>query len=296
MKQRFLFGLIASLIFIGLSVITWNPIVAGVGVWGCVLIWYLGKKDGLIKRRIGLIATTLLIMLVFIQATGNVVLSAIITWMLVVFGYLAMAVRRQRKRLKLLEEECDPLAFLEATKKQLKIMGKSKRDFTFLQIDMAAGEILLGESEQAMKRLLTIDQLILSDRNGSRFAYYMNMIACYYELGKIEQAEELFEEKIPTLAPVNRQMRITMKTLMAGRLFYLKRYDESAAQFDKLLHEKLSKRMRLSILFNLAKIEEARGEWESALVKYQEVAATGNQLSIAREAEGILQDHREVVE
>jgi|GEM_PF-1354884 len=296
MKQRFLFGLIASLIFIGLSVITRNPIVVGVGVWGCVLIWYLGKKDGLLKRRIGLIATTLLIMLGFMQTTGNVVLSAIVTWIIVVFGYLVMAVLRHGKRLKLLEEECDPLAFLEATMKQLKITGKSKRDFTLLQIDMVAGEILLGESEQAMERLLTVDKLILSDRNGSRFAYYMNMIACYYELGNIEQAEELFEEKIPTLAPVNRQMRIAMKALMAERLFYLKRYDESTAQFYNLLHEKLSKRMRLSVLFNLAKIEESRGEWESALVKYQEVAANGNQLSIAKEAKGILQDHREVVE
>ncbi len=289
MKKTVLRVIMAAMVLIALSILTENPAVVGIGVWGLVLVWYLGRKDGLMKRRIGLIIITLIIMAGLISLTDNVVLSAVATWVAVIAAYVATGMVRQRKRLKRLEEECDPNAFFEATERQLEITGKNKKIHAYLQIDLAVGEILMGECQAALDRLLAIDPHMLSDRNGSRFAYTVNLIECYYELGETEKAEALFEQEVPTLSPVNQRMKLSTQALMAERLFYLKRFEESQAQFGALLEEKISRRMRLSILFLLAEMHEQMGEWEAACPMYREVAEKGNRLAIAYESKAILQ-------
>lgn len=294
MKKTVLRVILAASTFIVLSILTENPAVVGIGVWGLVLVWYLGRKDGLMKRRIGLIAITLIIMAGLILVTDNVVLSAIATWIAVVVAYVTIGLVRNGKRLRLLEADCDPIAFFEATERQLKITGNNKRIFAYLQIDLAVGEILMGECQAALDRLLSIDQQVLSDRNGSRFAYTVNLIECYYDLGETERAEALFEQRVPTLSPVNKRMRLATQALMAERLFHLNRLEESREQFYALLQEKISKRMRLYVLFLLAKMEDQEGNWESAYLKYKEVAEKGNRLGIACKSKEILQNRAAV--
>ena len=294
MKKTVLRVILAAMVLIALSIFTENPAVVGIGVWGLVLVWYLGRKDGLLNRRIGLIIITLIIMAGLIGLTDNVVLSAVATWIAVIAGYVATGLVRQRKRLMRLEGDCDPIAFFEATERQLEITGKNKKIHAYLQIDLAVGEILMGECQAALDRLLAIDPHMLSDRNGSRFAYTVNLIECYYDLGETEKAEALFEQKVPTLSPVNKRMRLATQALMAERLFYLNRFEESQEQFCVLLQEKISKRMRLCVLFLLAKMEDQEGNWESAYLKYKEVAEKGNRLGIACKSKEILQNRAAV--
>jgi hypothetical protein len=72
--------------------------------------------------------------------------------------------------------------------------------------------------------------------------------------------------------------------LVAERFFYLKRYNESREQFNKILNQKLTKRNRLEVLYFLAQMDEQEGNKEAAMDKYNQIANEGNKLWIAKMA------------
>ncbi|NLY43207.1 MAG: hypothetical protein GX066_04405 [Clostridiaceae bacterium] len=228
--------------------------------------------------------TTFIIMLALSALTKNVILSGVVTFALVMTGYILIAYLRTRKRLSLLEEKCDPKAFLERTEKQKQITGKDVRIGTYLSIDIAVAYMEMGEFQKAKEILLSIDRTKLSAKKGTLLVYYIDLISCYYELGEIPEAEKLFETEIVVLPPLNKRMTLSVNILVAERFFFLKRYDESKKKFNELLNEKLSRRRYLSILYRLAQIDEKTGDMESARIKYNQVAEQGNKLWIAEEA------------
>jgi tetratricopeptide (TPR) repeat protein len=109
-------------------------------------------------------------------------------------------------------------------------------------------------------------------------------MVCYYELGETEQAEQLFEIQIPMLTPINKRMRQAMEFLLADRLFYLKRFEESMEKYVHLKQEKISKRKRLEILFRMGQIQEAGNNLKAAEKLYLEVAENGKKLWIGQQA------------
>ena len=244
----------------------------------------------MLVNRIVLIVITFILMITLSLLIKNTVIAGIITFVLVIISYLIIAYIRVKRRLSLLEENCDPQAFIEATEKQMLITGRKPKINSYLSIDLAAGLISMGEFHKATELLLNIDKSHLSVKNGTLLVYTINLIVALYELGEISKAEELFEKQIPLLPPVNRGMRLSMKILVAERLFFLNRYEESREQFMELLNEKLSKRKRLGILHTLAQIDEKTGEIVSALEKYKEVVKDGNKLWIATEARRQLEE------
>ncbi len=89
---------------------------------------------------------------------------------------------RINKRLNLLEEKCDPQAFLDATEKQRKGTGKNSKMNAILDINKSAALISMGEFREAKETLLSIDKSKLSNNN--LLVYTINMICCLYELGR----------------------------------------------------------------------------------------------------------------
>lgn len=211
--------------------------------------------------------------------------TAVIATVLIVLAmYAAISIISHKKRISLLDDECNPEKFLYRTEKQQEITGKNPRAKAYLDIDRSAAMIASGNLEEAKEILLSIDKNLLSYKNGSLLVYTINLISCLYELGETERAEELFESQMPTLSPITKRMMLQVNMLMAERFFFLKKYGESREHFKRLWKEKLSKRKRLEILYRLAQMDELEGKTEDALKKYKKVADNGNKLWIAAKA------------
>jgi len=120
--------------------------------------------------------------------------------------------------------------------------------------------------------------------------YTINLISCLYELGEISYAEELFETQIHILPPLNERMTLSMKVLVAERLFFLNKYEESRERFQQLLREKSTKRKELYRLYRLAQIDEKTGNTVSTKKKYKEVSNRGNKLWVAIQAQKQLKE------
>lgn len=238
----------------------------------------------MIVNRILIIIITFVLMITLSVLTKNTIVAGGITIITIVVGYIIIAYMRGKKRLNLLEEKCDPQAFIESTEKQRNITGKNLRINAYLDIDKAAGFILMGEFQRAKEVLISIDKSYLSAKNGSLLVYTLNLISCLYELGEISHAEKLFETQIPLLLPVNSKMILSMELLIAERFFFLNKLEESKERFQQLLKKKISRRRYLEILYRLAQIDEANGDIDSAKQKYKEVSENGNKLWVASQA------------
>ncbi|AKL94930.1 hypothetical protein CACET_c14690 [Clostridium aceticum] len=238
----------------------------------------------MLVSRIKFIISTFIIMLTLAVLIKNVVVAGVITFIVVIIGYIVISYVRSIKRVNLIEEQCDPQAFLEATERQRNITGTDRKINAYLNIDKAAGLILMGEFQRAKEVLFSIDKSYLSAKNGTLLAYTINLISCLYELGEISEAEELFETQVPILPPVNKKMIQAMKLLVAERFFFLNRLEESKESFHQLLKMKISKRIQLGILYRLAQVNEKIVDTISAQKQYKEVADHGNKLWIAVQA------------
>lgn len=242
----------------------------------------------LVNRSIFMGITGIIMMSLLLMRIQPLI-SATITILIVMSGYLIIGIMRSKKRLSLLDDDCDPEAFLERTEKQKVIVGKNLKLNTYLDVDKAAGLITLGRFDEARDILLSIDKSKLSRKNDSLLVYEINLMLCYYELGETEKAEELFEMTIPTLPPINSRIALHVKVLIAERCFYLKRYEESREKFNQIGNKKLSKRTQLGILYSLAQMDEQEGNIEAAVLKYDQVAVEGNKLWIAKKARAWVQ-------
>ncbi|PKM66497.1 MAG: hypothetical protein CVU95_10975 [Firmicutes bacterium HGW-Firmicutes-2] len=245
----------------------------------------------MLVNRIYFILVTFFTMLTFILLLDNYILAGIITLLLVGTGYIFIALSRNKKRLHLLEDLCDPYAFIEATERQRAITGKDPKINAYLNVDYCAGLILLGRFQEAKDLLLSIDQKYLSKKNGTLLIYTINLISCCYGMGEIPEAEVLFETKIPLLSPVNSKLTLYTELLIAERLYMHGKLLESKEKYNECLVEKISLRQRLCIFYSLAQIDEAFGDLQAAHEKYEEVVKYGNRLWVAEDAQLKLQAH-----
>ena len=238
----------------------------------------------MLVNRTKFILVTFTMMILLSIIIKNTYIAGLITFNVVVIGYIIIAYKRSKKRISIMEDQCDPEKFIDATEAQRKITGKNPKVNAYLNIDKGAGLILMGEFQKAKELLLSIDKTKLSPKNGSLLSYMINLICCHYELGEIEEGEALFENQIPILSPINPRLKESVELLIAERLFFLKRFDESKEKLESILEKGVSKRKRLGILYILAEINEVFGETESARKKYSEIAEMGNKLWISKQA------------
>lgn len=233
--------------------------------------------------RVILIITTMAIMIALLHAGLAPIAAGIITVAAVLGGYIAFCYIRNRARIALLNERCDPQAFLDRTEKQRAITGKNPRIGAMLDIDRAAGLLCLGDIDAAEDELAAIPDKYLSAKSGTLLAYTLNRLTCLYERGNIEEAEGIFEREMPLLSPIGRSMTLAVRLTMAERLYHLGRLDECREALAALLgHKRITRRMRCEIFYLQALIEEAQGNVQKARTLYQSAARLGNKLHCAR--------------
>ncbi|TYQ18351.1 UNVERIFIED_CONTAM: hypothetical protein Cloal_0783 [Acetivibrio alkalicellulosi] len=242
----------------------------------------------MLVNKLFIMLCTCILMISLKMLNVNTILSVIITIVIVMSLYMFIFITRSKKRVYLLETNCNPKAFLDETDKQISMVGKDKKMNGYLNIEKSAGLIELGNFNEAKDILLSIDKKILSKKYGTYQVYYINLIVCLYELGEIEEAEEIYKEEIDHLNHKNSTITIALKVLEAERLFFTENYSESKNKFNELLDQQTTPRTHLAILFRLGKIDEKTGDINGAKEKYMEVAKNGNKLWIAQQAREFL--------
>ena len=242
----------------------------------------------LVKRSI-FISVTFIMMITLLVLEVEPIIAGIITMTVIMSGYILISIKRSKDRLQLLNEKCDPEAFLERTEKQIEIIGENAKFQAYLNVDKAAAFMCMGKYKEGKKILSSIDKTKLSPKNGTMLAYTINMISCLYELGEITEAESIFEKdlfniSLDTIVRSKAPIKRAIKFLNAERKYRLEQYDESQKVFEELLNEKSDKRTYISVLYGLGKIHEKLGDIEKAKEKYLKVSEEGNKLYIALEA------------
>jgi tetratricopeptide (TPR) repeat protein len=208
----------------------------------------------------------------------NIVLSGVITFIIVLLGYIIVANIRQRKRYNLLEKDLEPEAFIESTKNQLEITGKNKQANTMLNIDLLLGLMIMRRYEEARNVLNKINTKYLSKWNGSILIFHNSEMSFYYNTGEIDKAMEIYNTRIKSYPIKTLNESITMDLILANKSYHEKEFKVSRELYQKVLQGNKSKRLELEIYFVLDNIDEEEGNIEEAIRKYDKVADEGNKL------------------
>ncbi len=219
-----------------------------------------------------------------------VVIFLIAFFVLLVFNFMIGYFMKVRQR-KVLDWDCDPKRYLKMMDEREKKFRKNKRVLSYLSINRAVGHLLLGNFMMAKEYLEGIDTSYLSEKNGSYFVYTIDLISCYYELGEIEKAENLYETNLVRLAPLGKPHKRSVEILIGERYYFQGKYEESYECLKKLLKEDLDKRQYLGILFRLAQMDLRNGETDQARKRFEKIAKLGNKLWIAKESGEILEKY-----
>lgn len=92
----------------------------------------------------------IILMKVLMSLGLGAIAAAIITAFLLLGLYMAFCILLNRKRVNLMDEKCDPDAFLARTKKQKEFnRRRNRKTDAYLDIDTAAGLITSGKFEEA---------------------------------------------------------------------------------------------------------------------------------------------------
>lgn len=127
----------------------------------------------MLVTRSSLIIITLVLNIMLLKVFDfGTILAGLVTFFLVIFGYIIYANIRQGRRYNLLEQDLDPEAFIKATEKQMEITGKNKRACAILNGDLIVGLLSMRRYEEAKDILDKIDIKYLSKFNGSILIYY----------------------------------------------------------------------------------------------------------------------------
>jgi tetratricopeptide (TPR) repeat protein len=191
-------------------------------------------------------------------------------------------------QLKAFNSDCDPELYLEMLNKQEKRVHKNIRYINYLAINRAAGYLSLGEFQMAKECLEGIDTSYLSEKDGTYLVYTINLIGCYYEIGEIEKAENLYETNLVRLSPFGKKLKKSVEILIGERYFYLEKYSLSYEHLNKLRNYDLNKRQYLGVLYLLAQMDVMNGVMDQAVVKFKKIAKLGNKLWIAKASQEML--------
>ena len=207
--------------------------------------------------------------------------GGIITVVIVTLGYIIYINYLQGKRYGLLEKDLDPEAFIEATYEAYKNAGKNKQLNSLFNNDLAFAHISLGEYEKAREFLLKVEPDHLPKMNKMVLAYYNALMIVYYNLKEDNKAREVYE-RARSYETKDKLGERLMDILMANKYFYETNLEASKKLFENYPKDKMSKRLELEILFDLASIDEKEGKMENATLKYEKIAREGNKLYSAQ--------------
>lgn len=218
----------------------------------------------------------------------NYVLTCVINVCIGMSYFLISFTIQQKAYMKILDEKCDPVRFLEIMVKQKKRFKYIKKMMNWAEMNCAVSYLLMGNYQEAKDRILGVDTILLFTNKKNAIIYVIDLILCYYGLGEIEKAESLYQENAEKLKNQEYGLDKHIEILSGERYYYLKQYDQSYIVLESLLSSGLNTRLYLGVLFYLAKMDQQKGNVELAKERFHEVAEKGNTLWIAQEAKKIL--------
>ncbi len=221
-------------------------------------------------------------------------LALVVTYLLLVVYYLAVALVRRNRRMALLDKVCDPVAFIEATHRQEKLTGKKLAVAEILKIDYAVGHLCLGEEEKALELLLSINQQYLRNKQ-VQMVYAIDLMISYYQLGHIQEAEKLYAEKIAHIKPMTKTINISLRLLPGDRYYYMKMYKECIEYYenvllDKQLTKQLKPRHLAGIHYTLGHSYCILGDKDKGAYHLKLAIEYGNELALVSKAEALLEN------
>lgn len=198
-------------------------------------------------------------------------------------SYLFISLRRQKSRIRLLEEDCDPQAFIEATDKQYQITGKNKIAHVHLMIDKSAGLASMGRFQEALDLLLSLDIKRVKRSKMRRMVYYNNLMICYDGLDQQEIAKALYDSEFGVFSQNHSQYSLFKAVILFSKLRYEQFEDELQMRqnlIDELKTLKLTKRLALYLKLYESELSFQQGDVLSATAGLKEILENGNKLHI----------------
>lgn len=240
-----------------------------------------GEKDMMVNKYILIIITLMVTFITNFVLKLSFLTGGIITVGIVILGYILYINYVQRKRYGILENDLDPEAFIQATHEAYKNAGKNKQLNSLLNCDLAIGYISLGDYKMAIELLEKVEPIHLPKANKLVLAYYNALMIVYYNLNEYDKVKGIYEmvKKYEVRDKLDEQL---MNILMANKYFYEGNYEASRKIFKEYPKNKMSKRLELEILFDLAKMDEKEGNIKNAISKYEKIAREGNKLYSAK--------------
>lgn len=216
----------------------------------------------------------------------SLILSWLLTMVIFLGIYLPYCHYLHQKRVRLLNEQCDPEAFLEATVRLQDKKRKKSRVYHILFIDQAAAYITMGKMEEARDVLEGMDSKCIKPYSSSMMAYYINLAIAYYESGDVETGESIFENKITTASSCNNKGLIKcIEILIAKRYMIQGKYDACMEKLEQVKDlGQTSLRLRLEIAFFEGECAYATGDMKLAKKRFERVIKHGNKLYIVTKA------------
>ena len=223
-------------------------------------------------------------MIVLLALNVPHLLAAIITLSVMMYLYATLINKKNKSRLKLLVQDCNPPAFIDATEQELATHKRNKKAVAFLSIDKCAGLIAQGNFEEAKQQLLAIDTSYIAQKKPLLLHYNIYVATCLYELNEIEEAEEFYHNNILSLIDDSPKQELSIDFFEGEREFYLKNYEVSKEKLQTLIESNITLMSRMKVLYKLALIDLANDDKDDAIAKLKEVAEHGNKLDVAEKA------------
>lgn len=238
------------------------------------------------KRSVLLIALAIVIGLSLIKGLSSGI-TALTVFAIIISGYIIRIQLNRNKRLKKLNSDLDPEAFILGTEKQILTMGNIlAKTKALLLIDLAVGYMANGENEKALESLDRVNQKKLSVKNRTKLMYNINRILCLCRLERIDEAEALFDAEIEAIDTTDNYVKQGVDRVLCELYYYLERYKHFRDVSESLMAAKslLSLRTELELKYRMAQVAELEGNKESAERWYHEIVEGGNGLWIVKVA------------
>lgn len=229
-----------------------------------------------------------LILIIGFEMASRTAIIISLTSMLVV--YYTHVIIKTIHRQNLLNKQCDPEAFIEATlkRKDEKMMGVPK---ALIDLELTIGYIAKGDFETAKSILISLDMEPFRKSATIMGMYYNNLMVCFIYLDDLEEAHHIDMYDLKPLDIKHKRLLEGIRMSRAELLFHQGLYDEAEDIFKVSYENEKHLAQKLNALYFLAKIDEVNGHKEEAKVKYQKIVQEGNGLWFKQEAFKILQSY-----
>lgn len=244
--------------------------------------------NNMFKRRVVMYGSVFVSQMVLSILLDDPVMAGLIVMGVFVPCYVAISVGRHMRRIALLDEACDPEAFISATQKQHDITGKNKRFSNYLRLDLSAGLATAGRFEETLFILDGLDEGLFRKKQIFRNAVNNNRYVALRGLGRDGEADLLFEESISSVQSHHKVIKIAINMARCDYEYHQKNYEACHTQIALLKQMSLSKRHRLYLCMTEGRLALEKGALDIATEHFEKVVSDGSKLYIAREAENYL--------